>query len=421
MNDSESFIEKLLKLGIKREEIPKWSNEQEYMNILTAVTQNERVTKSIAAAQDSYWRNFNERVVKKYGKKYLEELRNEVRRIKEYSIEHLDELIKETMDNIRDNKGCCYLAKDAEEAREIIKDIVGDAKIIVKGKSITSEEIHLREYLEELGKDVFETDLGEFLVQVLGPKPMHLTSPALHIPRVKVAEMLKKLTGEEVDPDNIPEMVSIVRKFLREKFILAEVGISGANVIAADPGLIFLIENEGNIRLATALPEKHIVIAGIEKIVPTLYDAIKIIDATMKFCGYKTASYINIIGGPSKTGDIEKKVVYGAHGPREFHVVLLDNGRSKIAKDPILKEALYCIRCGACMYVCPVFRRVAGYWGGETYMGGIGAIWTAITEGFEKAYPLPLSCLYDLRCKEICPAKINHPKLIYTLARRLAK
>ena len=205
---------------------------------------------------------------------------------------------------------------------------------------------------------------------------------------------------------------------MRKKFIEAEVGISGANVIAADPGLIFILENESNTRLATSLPEKHIVIAGMEKVVPTLYDAIKVADVIMKYAGYRTVSYLNVIGGPSKTGDIEKKVVYGAHGPKELHVVFLDNGRVKASKDPILKEALYCLRCGACMYVCPVFRQYGGYWGGEVYVGGIGVIWTAITEGLEKAYMPSFLCLLDGGCTEQCPVKIDQSKIIRAIRRK---
>lgn len=410
----------LTKLGIYREVIKEWEDEEEYYEKLLLAHENTKMTESVKRAVENYKNNFR-RVVERYGKEYLENLRNEVRVIKEYSIDHLDELVRITMENIEENMGYAYLAGDSGEAREIIGDIAKDSKIIVKAKSITSEEIFLREYLEELGIDVFETDLGEFLVQILGPKPMHLTSPALHIPREKVAETLSKLVNKEIDPNDIPRMVHLVRNLLREKFINAEVGISGANAIAADPGLVFTLENEGNIRIVSSLVDKFIVIAGIEKIVSSLYDAIKVLDLTMKYSGYKSVSYINITGGPSKTGDIEKKIIYGAHGPKEFHLILLDNGRSKAIKDPILKEALYCLRCGACLYTCPIFREYAGYWGGNVYMGGIGAIWTSITEGLKKAFPLPLSCLYCGNCKIQCPVKINQPKIIYTLVQRYSR
>lgn len=417
--DRKGFRQLLEELDIRKEERPSWSSPNEYMEVLCSAAKNERMVRTIMDTAENYWRNYI-KVLNRYGDDMIK-LAEEVRKIKEYSINHLDELIKLTCENIKANKGHCYLARDAEEARKIIGDIAKGAKTIVKAKSITSEEIYLREYLEDMGIDVFETDLGEFLVQVLGPKPMHLTSPALHIPRERVAEFLERLMGKKVNPDDIPGMVAMVKKFLRQKFVEAEVGITGANAIAADPGQVFIIENEGNARLASALPDKHIVIAGVEKIVPTYEDAAKVVDVITKYSGYRTVSYISVVGEPSKTGDIEKKITYGAHGPKEFHVILLDNGRLKAAKDPLLKEALYCLRCGACMYVCPIFRHYAGYWGGNVYMGGIGTIWTAITEGLEKAYPLSLSCLYDLRCMEQCPMKINAPKMLFTLTLRMAK
>jgi L-lactate dehydrogenase complex protein LldG len=417
--DRKAFRQLLEELKIKRERKPSWSSSSEYMEVLCSAAKNERMVKTIMDTAENYWKNYT-KVLNIYGAKMIK-LAEEVRRIKEYSIKHLDELIKLTCENIEANKGHCYVAKDAEEARNMIGEIAKGARTVVKAKSITSEEIYLREHLEDMGMDVFETDLGEFLVQVLGPKPMHLTSPALHIPREKVAEFLERLIGKKVDSNDIPGMVAMVRRFLRQKFVDAEVGITGANAIAADPGQVFIVENEGNARLASALPDKHIVIAGVEKIVPTYEDAAKVVDVLTKYSGYRTVSYISIIGGPSKTGDIEKKITYGAHGPKELHVVLLDNGRLKAAKDPILREALYCLRCGACMYVCPIFRNYAGYWGGDVYMGGIGTIWTAITEGLEKVYPLPLSCLFDLRCAEQCPMKINQPKMLFTLTLRMAR
>lgn len=410
-------LKSLLKeLDVEREKLPTFKSFEEYVDYLYRMVENETMVRTISSTTKNYWQNFMG-VYEKYGEQ-MKVMAEEVRKVKEYSIDHLEELIETTCKNIEANKGHCYVAKDKDEANRIIAEIVGDAETIVKSKSMVTEEIGIREYLEDLGKDVYETDLGEFLVQVLGPKPMHFVTPSLHIPRVRVAEFLEKLTGQKVDPDNIPGMVALVRQFLREKFVKADVGISGANVIAADPGHIFIIENEGNARLTTTLPEKHIVVTGIEKIVPTYLDAAKVVDVTMKYNGYRTVSYVNITGGPSKTGDIEKKVTYGAHGPRELHVILLDNGRSEAAKDPAFKEALYCLKCGACMYVCPVFKQVGGYWGGAVYTGGIGVIWTAITRGLKEAYPLSMLCTFNGFCEKQCPMKINQPRIIREIRRR---
>jgi len=213
-------------------------------------------------------------------------------------------------------------------------------------------------------------------------------------------------------------MVAIVKELLRRKYVEADVGISGANVIAADTGAVVIIENEGNARLATGLPPVHIVVAGIEKIVPTFQDAMKVAEVIWRYANYKMPSYVNIIAGPSKTGDIEKTITFGAHGPREFHLVLVDNGRSKAAKDPVLKEALYCLRCGACMYACPTWRVYGGFWGGDVYVGGIGVIWTAITRGIEEAYPHSLLCVYAGNCVEQCPLHINTPEMIREIRKR---
>ena len=414
-----TFRELLDKLGIEREKIVKPFSCKEYYEFLHKVEEDEDKAEAILKTSESYIRNFNA-VYSKYGA-YMKNLADEVRKIKEYSIDHIEELIEITKENVEKHHGFFHYAKTAEEARKIIGGIVGNGKLVVKSKSLTTEEIKLVDYLENLHNEVYETDIGEFLVQALGPRAMHYTAVSLHLTRDRVAKLLEKLTGKEVDSNDIPGMISLIREFLREKYVAADIGISGANVIAADPGYIFIIENENNARLTTGLPPVYIAVTGVEKIVPTYLDAAKVADVIVKYAGYDTVSYIDIIGGPSKTGDIEKKIVYGAQGPKEFHLVLLDNGRLEASKDPVLKEALYCLRCGACMFVCPVFRRLAGYWGGETYMGGIGIIWEAITHGLESAYCQGLLCLQDYGCMEQCPMKIDEVKLIKEIIRRVNK
>ncbi len=407
---SKSLKELLKEKGIEREKEPAWSSFNEYIEYIhKRALEDPVLSTSVPRTCDNYYNNYL-KVLKRYPN--MLELAKEVRRIKEYSIDHMDELVKIACDNIEENHGHCYIADDAEKARKIAGEIVGTNKTVVKVKSLTTEEIFLREYLEELGNDVYETDLGEFLVQALGPKPMHFTSPALHLTREKAAEFLGKLFGKPIDKDDIPGMVALVREYLRDKFFKADVGISGANVLAADPGALFILTNEGNGRLATTAPPVHIAVVGMEKIVPTYIDAFKVSEVIMNFAGYKSVSYLNIIAGPSKTGDIEKKITYGAHGPRELHVILLDNGRRKFAKDPVFKEALYCLKCGACHYVCPIFRLYSGFWGGDVYAGGIGIVWTYLTEGLEKAYPQSFLCLGDMGCTEQCPMDIDQAKLL---------
>ena len=346
-------------------------------------------------------------------------LAEEVRRIKEKAIENIEDLIKMAERSFTEKGIKVYLAKDADEAKQIIGKIVGSGKIIVKSKSITTEEIHLREYLIEQGNEVWETDLGEFIIQIAKERPMHLVTPAMHVPRERVARLLKELFKRSYDPNDIPELVKAVSDFLREKYFTADVGIIGANAIAAKDGCVVLIHNEGNIRMVTCIPNKLIIVAGIEKIVPTLEDAFKVVYITARYAEYKVAGYFDVIAGP-KTISLPSGERVSSVGPSEIHLILLDNGRSRMINDPLFKEAAYCLRCGACMYSCPVFKITAGKFGGPVYMGGIGVIWTYFVHGPEYAIPGAYSCLIDGRCYERCPMKIDTPKMIKELRARYA-
>lgn len=370
-------------------------------------------------ALERSWKNYMEnykRAIENYP--YVKELAREVRKIKEESISNLESLVEKASSNIEKNGGRTYLARDSREAKKIVEEIVEDAKFIVKSKSMTGEEIGLREYLESKGVQVVETDIGEFIIQLLNSKPMHTVAPSLHVRREQVAEVLREKLKAEVRGEDIPGMVEAIRKYLREAYFKADVGITGSNVISAETGSVFVIENEGNARLSSGAPRKHVVIAGVEKIVPKFLDAVKVVEVTMRYAGFNIATYLNVISGPSKTGDIEQVSVLGAQGPKELHVVLLDNGRIRASKDPVLKEGLYCLKCGACMYVCPTFRIYGGLWGGKAYVGGIGVVWTAITESLEEAYNQSLFCGLIGRCKVQCPVEIDIPKIIREIRKR---
>ena len=323
----------------------------------------------------------------------------------------MDYWTERAMDAVERAHGKAYYAKDEKEALERIKKIVGTNKTIVKAKSITSEELYLNNYLERWGNEVYETDLGEFIVQQMGTRPMHILAPAVNISREKVAEIFSRIAGKNISPE-IPKLVQFAKKFLRNKFFEADIGISGANAITADTGSIFLLENEGNIRFVTNAPPIHIVIVGIEKILPTFRDGSILTEVVSRYAGYSAPSYVSIISGPSKTGDIEKTVVYGAHGPEELHVIFLDNGRKEAAKDEIIREALRCVRCGVCMYECPIYAITTGYWG-YIYMGGIGIPWTAyVAGGFFESAPLAFTCTTCNRCKAFCPMDIDTSKIV---------
>src|SRR4030043_1526673 len=332
----------------------------------------------------------------------------------------MEELTEQACEAIQQNKGKAFIARTPAEALEIIDGIVGTGKLIVKGKSLTGEEIVVREHLEARGNEVFETDLGEYIIQLLGIKPMHLLAPAIHVPKEDVAKLLSKVTGKKIPPD-IETEVAPARGPLRDKFFRADIGMSGANVVAADTGTLFQIENEGNIRLSTSAPPVHITLVGMEKLVPTLSDAYKVSEVTWRYANYTIPSYVSLISGPSKTGDIAKVITYGAHGPKEFHVIFLDGGRTRLAKYPILRQALYCLRCGGCLYECPVFAGAAGPLG-DKYFTGIGAVWAAIVnKDREKAASLAYTCLTCGRCRQRCPVKIDVPEMIIELRKLLAE
>jgi L-lactate dehydrogenase complex protein LldG len=351
---------------------------------------------------------------------HVEEQRKVLMEKKEEVLTHFDEMIEKFSAAAGKMGVKVHMAETVQDGQKIIEEIVGSKKLIVKGKSITSEELEINTFLEEMGNEVYETDLGEFIVQLLGGKPMHLLAPAVNVPKERVAQVFSELAGRKLPPDPA-ELTRFARDFLREKFLRADIGMSGANAITADTGSIFLIENEGNIRFATNAPPVHIAVVGIEKILPILADGTLLVEVASRYAGYYMPSYVSIISGASKTGDIEKVTIWGVHGPREVHVVLLDNGRREAARDPVLRQMLTCIRCGACMYECAVYPIVSGYWG-HTYMGGIGIPWTAlIAGGWEVAAPMAYACTLCGRCREFCPMEIGTPEIVERLREEMAE
>ncbi|MBN1189124.1 MAG: lactate utilization protein [Dehalococcoidales bacterium] len=388
----------------------------DYKKEVMNAAHNERIRLALSRAIASYRGNTNE-ALKRFPQTV--EMAKEVREIKKNSIADMENLAQKACESIEYNKGKAYIAKTVDECMNIVDGLVGSGKLIVKGKSMTGEEIELREHLEHKGNEVYETDLGEFIIQKLHSRPMHILSPAIHVPKEDVAKLFSELTGEKLPPDDIGRLVATARNLLREKYIAADVGMSGANVVAADTGTLFLIENEGNIRLATALPPVHIAIIGMEKLVPTLHDAYKVAEVTWRYANYTVPGYVSLISSPSKTGDIEKVTTYGAHGPKELHVIFLDAGRTELARNPVLSQALYCLRCGGCLYECPVFALTAGHFG-DKYFAANGAVWAAtISNDPEKAAAVAYTCLTCGRCKVRCPMQIDGPAMTVEV-RRLA-
>ena len=390
----------------------------EYKKEIMDAAHDDHIRLALSRAIKSYRGNVNE-AMKRFP--HTVKLAEEVREIKKQAVDNLEKLAQKACESIEYNKGKAYIAKTVEEALGIIDKLVGTKKLIVKGKSMTGEEVELREHLEHRGNEVYETDLGEFIIQKLNSRPMHILAPAVHVPKEDVAQLFSKLTGEKLPADDIPRLVEVARKLLREKYFLADVGMSGANVFAADTGTMFLIENEGNVRLATSAPPVHIALIGMEKLVPTLTDAYKVAEVTWRYANYTVPSYVSLISGPSKTGDIEKTTTYGAHGPKEVHVIFLDGGRTELARDPILRQALFCLRCGGCLYECPVFAVTAGHFG-DKYFAGCGMVWAGmISKKPEKAAGLAYTCLTCGRCKIRCPMQIDTPAMCVELRKKLVE
>lgn len=393
-----------------------WFNE--YKELVIGELQNEVLRTALERFSKTYWERRHSAL---RNLPYYNYYRKRVREVKVWSIDNLDDLIKMVRENVEALGGKFYLARNAEEVRDYVLKVCENhgAKLVVKSKSMVTEEIELNNILIENGIEVVETDLGEWIIQLRGEKPSHIIYPAIHLTTEEVARTFSKVVGKEL-PTDASFLVRVARERLREKFIKADVGISGANVIAADTGTILVIENEGNARFVTNAPPVHICISGIEKIVPTVEDAIlaaRVI--TPNSTGQLMPVYISLITGPSRTADIELKLTLGAHGPKEYHLLLVDNGRKSMISDPEFKEASYCLRCGACLSECPVWREVGGIVWSYRYVGGIGAIWTAFTHGLDKAAPLAFTCATCGRCKAVCPLEIDTPTMIMRLRRRL--
>ncbi len=344
--------------------------------------------------------------------------KEKARAIRQECVAKLPELIQKFTSEAEKAGALVHKASTSEEALAVIDKILGEtkARLVVKSKSMVSQEIGLNEHLESKGCKVIETDLGEWIVQLAKERPSHITAPALHKTKEEVAELLSRQLGRPIPPD-IKEMVKIARQEMRRYFAEADVGISGANLAIAESGTLVIVSNEGNARLVTSLPPVHIALITTEKFVETMEQAVTLIKAlTVASSGLKLTSYVSFITGPSKTTDIEKELVVGVHGPREVHIVVIDNGRLDVSKDPDLEEILYCLKCGGCMLQCPVFQAVGGYvFGGGVYPGGIGVLLTAITQSPDEASRLLDLCADCRKCEDFCPVGVPTSEILLKL------
>jgi L-lactate dehydrogenase complex protein LldF len=344
-----------------------------------------------------------------------QDLRQHAHEIKKHTLNHLDYYLEELERNLEARGGKIIWAKDGAEACAFIRKLARDrgVKVIVKSKSMTTEEIHLNDHLEEDGIEAVETDLGEYILQLGGEKPYHIIAPALHKTKEDVSDIFEKHLHSK--PESSPEgLTKIARIALREKFLEAGMGITGANFLVADSGAVVLVENEGNARLSCSAPKIHVAVSGIEKLIPRAQDLgvfLKLLARSAT--GQALSVYTSFLAGPKREGEPD--------GPEEFYLVLLDNGRTRLLADESKRQSLYCIRCGACLNHCPVYRKIGGYNYPWVYSGPIGKILTPQFMGIEHDPWLPYASSLCGACGEVCPVKIEIPRILLELRSDIAQ
>ena len=342
-----------------------------------------------------------------------EALRDRARAIKEATLQRLDAHLETLVANIERLGGHVHFATTAEEAREIVLDIARrtGARMAVKSKSMATEEIHLNDALQAIGVTPVETDLGEYIIQLAHERPSHIIAPAIHKTKGQVAELFSRELRRPGLPADPEVLTKIAREELREKFLTADLGITGANFAVADTGTVVLVTNEGNGRMVTSLPRVHVAVMGVEKVIPSMTDlAVFLAILAKSATGQKLSVYTTLVQGPRRPGELE--------GPDEFHLVLLDNGRVAQLAGP-LRESLYCLRCGACLNVCPVYRQIGGHAYGYTYPGPIGILLTAMLNGPASVRDLSHASSLCGACADACPVRIDIPRMLIELRREV--
>ncbi len=331
----------------------------------------------------------------------IPELRRRAREIRQRNIRDLPALLDRLEERVTAAGGTVYRAADAEAACRYVIDLAQErgATLVAKSKSMATEEIKLNEALQDAGLRVVETDLGEWIIQLAGQHPSHIVAPAVHLNKLQVAELFARESGEEVPADR-EELVAFARRRMREVFAAADIGISGVNLGVAETGTLCVVENEGNGRLVTALPRIHVALMGMERVVADWDEAGLLLELLpMAAIGQDASTYVNLVTGPRAPGEVD--------GPEELHLIVLDGGRGAL-RGTEFEEALHCIRCGACLYSCPMWRSVGGQAYGSPYSGPIGAVITPLLEGMrgERSSELPFFSSLCGACHEACPVGI---------------
>ena len=375
-----------------------------------------------AAGDEKLKRAINNAVLRQHNARQLrvlelpdsDKLRTLAGEIKQHALDNLDYYLEQLQAKVRDNGGHVHFATDAADARRIILDIARGQKAsrVIKSKSMVSEEINLAHVLEQAGLDVVETDLGEFIVQISHDKPSHLVAPIVHKDRQSIARLFSEYFKTPYNDD--PSALTMqARQYLRDKFRKADFGMTGGNFLVAESGLVCCVENEGNQRQSVSTPRVLVSLVGIEKVVPRMVDlAVMLKLLTRSATGAPITIYTNIFGSPRSAGEKD--------GPEEFHLVLMDNGRSEILASDY-RETLRCIRCGACLNACPIYRKIGGHAYGSVYPGPIGALITPLFQGLSNFKDLPQASSLCGACYEACPVKINIPRHLINMRRDIVR
>jgi L-lactate dehydrogenase complex protein LldF len=365
-------------------------------------------------------KNLQERLGKGAAAAYLKlpegpELRFKAHEIRMNAVENLDILLETLAENVRKNGGQVFFAQDAQAAVSYCLEVARNhgVRLAVKGKSMVTEEIGLNRAFADAGIEVAETDLGEYIIQLAGEHPSHIIAPAIHKTRNEIGALFSEKLGIPYTSDP-PSLTRAARKALREKFLAADMGISGCNLACAETGHITTVSNEGNIRMASTLPRVHVAFMGMERVAATLADHDILFRLLSRGAAAQNmAGYVSYTGGPRYPGQ--------GDGPDEFHLVILDNGRSRILADDEFREMLCCIRCAACLNVCPVYAKIGGHSYPHPYSGPVGAVVTPLLTGISRAKDLCLGETLCGACQQICPVNINIPRMLLALRAKLAE
>jgi L-lactate dehydrogenase complex protein LldF len=369
-----------------------------------------RLQKSLHGLQD----RFGKGAMQLWAELADQEMRHRVKAARMHTLAHLDIILTELAQNIRARGGHVHFAATAEDAIAYTLEVARRNKVkrVVKGKSMTSVEINIDPALTQAGIEVVETDLGEYIIQLAGDKPSHIIAPCIHLDRNQIGALFADKLGIDYSNDP-PTLTMAARRALRQKMLSAEMGLTGCNLACAESGHISLVSNEGNIRMATTMPPIHVALMGMERVVATLGEHREVLQLLTRGAALqKLSTYVSFQGGPTEKDDPD--------GPREFHLVIIDNGRSKILADPEFREVLACIRCGACLNICPVYGKIGGHAYNSPYCGPIGAVLMPLLDGINKHADLCKGETLCGACKDICPVENDLPRMLAALRHKLA-